>query len=227
MFGLDVLTVGSYLILASNSFRCSVPEPPQININPVTQDIRYNFDHSRENLDRYRAHVEGKPMEVDSSTGGLRYDQPKINTRMEWGIRTDKRADVSCMWYSQINVDIELSPLIYIASDYKTPTCRDEIMRHEEMHVQIDREVINKYARRMGADLQNMLRQTGAVGPFASDRLKEMEGKLSRRVENVLQTQIRQLKAELDTRQAQIDTPAEYKRISLICHAAERRGNGG
>lgn len=224
MFGLDILTVGSYLVLASNAFQCSVPAAPQININPVSHDIRYNFDHSKDNLDRYRAHVEGRPLEADSSTGGLRYDEPKISTRVEWGVRTETRAEVSCMWYKKINIDIELRPLIYIANDYKTSVCRDAILQHEEAHVQIDREVINKYARRMGKDLQKMVSHTGATGPFSNARLKEMEETLSQKVARVIDAQVTQLKAELDVRQAQLDNVAEYKRISAICQNAEGRG---
>ena len=224
MFGLDLVTVGGLLILASNSIQCAVPKAPQININPVTSEIQYNFSHSSEELSAVRSGtVNPYAPNVDTTTGGLRYDRPKIQTSISWGTRTYTQSGAVCLWYDTINVSIALQPQIFVSRDYKSRACQDAIVKHEERHVQVDREVINKHALKLWQALQATVRDVGALGPFNVAQQENMQTMLVTHIENTIKAQELLLTKDMQARQAAVDSLSEYEAISKICHTAERK----
>lgn len=227
MFGLDLVTVGSLFILASNSIQCTVREAPQIVINPVTHDILYNFDYSSAQLNRVQSDTKSPyAPEIDATTGGFRYDSPKIETSIRWKIMEYSHSGATCMWYDTIAVDITMQPQIFISRDYKSKTCRDAILRHEEKHVQVDRVVMNRHARKLGQALRKTVRDVGALGPFNKKNLEKMQKVMVTHVEKTIKTQEALLAKSMEKEQARIDSLHEYETISKICNMAERKAAG-
>ncbi len=223
MFGLDLMTVGGLLILATNSIQCTVPKAPQIVVNPVTHDIKYNYSYSSEELSRVdTGSVSPYAPNVDASTGGLRHDTPLIETSLSWGVKTYRHAGASCMWYDKISVTITLRPEIYVSKDYKSDSCREAILQHEERHVQVDRIVMNRYAQELGIALQNKLKSVGAVGPYNESRQDEMQAAMTQYIEDTINAQEAKIQEEMKGLQAQVDSLSEYETISKICHVSER-----
>lgn len=223
MFGLDLVTVGGLFILASNSYYCQMPKPTEINILPETHEIQYDFSHTTEDLSAVHSNtVSPYASGVDTTTGGLRHDAPVVQTQIKWGTQTRERSGASCIWYDTVTVKITLSPTIYIASDYQSDVCRQAILEHEERHVQVDRDVMNRFAQRLGASLQKAVRAAGAVGPYNVSQQDDMEQKMVTYIQNTIKIEEDAMHTEMRALQSQVDSLDEYERVSKICNAAER-----
>lgn len=223
MFGLDLVTAGGLFILAANSFHCEMPKPTEINVLPETHEIKYDFSYSTEDLSAVQSDtVSPYAPDIDATTGGLRHDAPLVQTQMKWGVQTRKRSGATCIWYDTVTVKITLRPTIYIASDYQSETCRAAVIEHEERHVQVDRDVMNRFARRLGVSLQKAIKEAGAVGPYNISRQDEIEEKMVAYVENVIEAEEDIMRKEMRALQQQLDSLSEYEAISKICQNAER-----
>lgn len=220
MMNLDLLTVSGLLMLASAPVECSFSQTPMINVVPTTQDIRYDFSKSRAELGRFQTQtVSPYAAGVDMMTGGLRRDTPVIRTTIEWHIQTWPRLEQVCMAYSKVNISIELRPEIFVAREYQNNrACHDAILEHERMHVRVDREVMNKYAVKIGQAVKDAVNQTGTVGPYRLSDRPAIERQMVARIENAIEDQKTALHHEMNIRQAEIDTLEEYERISVLCH---------
>lgn len=206
--------------------RCAVPSAPQIHISPQSSDIRYDFSQSSVELTA----MKGAPASpyapgVDTATGGLRHDAPQIKTQVKWSVMEYPARQQGCIWYDQVNVTIELNPKIYVASDpkFESPACREAILEHEKRHVAVDRAVINSYAAQLGEAIQEVVDQTGAVGPFPMSELEERQQSMARHINELIDRLEQPLQSEMARQQAAVDTPEEYQRLSDICNTRPGR----
>lgn len=202
---------------------CRVDKAPQIIVNPITNDIQYNFSLTSEQLSSIKTDtINPYASNVDTSTGGLRADAPRIQTHVGWKTLTDPNTNTVCFWYNTIKVDIVLSPYIYVSKDYKTQACRDAVLEHERKHVAVDREVINHYAQQVGLAVQQAVADAGALGPFKVEKQKSVQDMMVQHIDDAVNSKKLLLENEMRRRQAQVDTLQEYERVSKICNSAER-----
>lgn len=222
MFGIDLTTIGGLLILAANTVQCTVPQAPNIVINPTTAPIQYEFSLSSEQLGRFQSDtVNPYAPGVDTATGGLRHDRPRIKTDVKWGTLSYPNQQVSCLWYESINVSIELSPKIYVAKEHSQPACRNAIIEHEKRHVLVDREIINQYAQGIGQAVKAAVDGIGAMGPYNYHELDKVREQLVGHVRTAVDSQKFLLYQEMSRRQGEVDSLAEYERVNKICEEAE------
>jgi hypothetical protein len=218
MFGLDLTIAGSLLIMAGNTVACTVPRPPNIIVNPVTNAIQYEYMMTSEELNKYTTStVSPYAPNVDSTTGGLRHDRPKITTEIQWGRMDDSSRGLSCLWYDTIRVTIELSPKIYIARDKQFRRCKQEIIDHEVRHVDVDRQVINKYSQAIGLAVKNAVDKVGAMGPYNQHEIEHIQNNLVSHIHAAINSQKLLLFQEMSREQAKVDSLEEYERISRKC----------
>jgi hypothetical protein len=204
---------------------CEMPQAPHINIVPRTGDVVYDYSlNSRQLAMKKSSTVSPYAPGTDTTTGGLREDQPVEKIEISWGYATYTPQNVICLWYDTINVTIDLKPHIYLANDglFATELCREAITDHELKHVKIDRYVMNEHAKRLGAVLQSAVNEGGLVGPFPADQLKDMEKSMSNPINQIVQSLVNQRRAEMSRLQAQVDSLQEYQRVSEICHQARK-----
>src|ERR1019366_1049474 len=205
------------------NLNCVETVPPSIKVDPVSDEIQYDFSVPSRDLSPVRlgaAAARAYPAGTDTVTGGLRWDTPVTGFEIETGGADFSKMHQACLWYKTVSVKIRLSPHIYIAKEFSAPgSCREAIMAHELHHVDVDREMMNKYSQIIGEAVQKVANETGAVGPVDSDKIDEKRDELQQKVKAAIGAAEEPLHAEMRERQAQVDSPEEYRRVSAICNA--------
>jgi len=203
---------------------CQVEKAPKINVRPMTANIRYDKSKTSAELSQLKTStVSPYGLGVDQTTGGLRHDQPTIETTMRFLIQQDSRSGSICLSYDTINVDIKLQPKIYIAREFNTGRCAREVLAHEKKHVAVDRAVINKYAKKMGTAIQQAVNKAGALGPFPAHRQDEIQAMMQQNISSALNSVTLALTNEMNIRQQEIDSREEYDRVGQYCEKNARR----
>ena len=224
MFGLDIATVASLLVLANAPVTCNVPKAPQISVDPVSAPIEYELGLTTEQLSAFKSNtVNPYAPNVDTTTGGLRHDRPRITTEVEWGVAQIAQRQIACMWYETITVKIELSPKIYIAKDFGDSRCHSAIMEHEIKHVEVDRAVINRYAYDIGMSVKAAVDEIGAIGPYNFHELEGVREQLVNHIKTAVDSQKFKLHQEMAREQAKIDSLEEYERVNKICEESTKK----
>jgi hypothetical protein len=214
-------TATGLLMLAGGGIQCAMPKAPSVVVEPLSDPIQYDFSRSEKELSAMKMDTASPyPPGADSATGGLRVDHPIIAMDAKWGYLTYTPANMICVWYDTIKVTLQLKPHIYIANRYGLGPCRDAILAHERRHVDVDREIVNKYTIRIGQILKDIVDKMGALGPYPADQLSKISAFMSQSVKQALSMEEERFEAEERQRQAQVDTLQEYQRVTTICHNA-------
>jgi hypothetical protein len=202
---------------------CNVPVKPTVKVDPVSDEIKYDFSVPSRDLSPVRmgaAAASAYPAGTDVVTGGLRWEMPATGFEIETAGSQLNSTKQACLWYNTVSVKIRLSPHIYIANEFSADgPCKDAIMEHELHHVDVDREMMNKYSQVIGEAVQKVVGETGAVGPIDPDKIDEKRDELKDKVKTAIRTAEEPLQAEMREQQAQVDSPEEYQRVSAICKA--------
>ncbi len=205
-------------IRSAADVRCQVPKAPIIQVLPKAAKIRYDFSKTSQQLTAQGSNtVNPYAASVDSSTGGLRADQPQMSSNIRMGTQTYPDLKVGCLWYDSVVVNITMNPVIYIAQEYQQDPCKAAIMEHELKHVGVDREVMNRYATEIGKAIQAAVNQAGAMGPFNVDEMNAYQDRYIAHVQSAIDSKQLLLTKDMRNRQAMIDTREEYDRVSKIC----------
>jgi len=221
MFGFDVIALSGLMLLASGRIECSIPKPPQVVIAPYTNDVEYDFSKTSAELGAFETNTTSPyAVNLDTATGGLRYDKPEIKLEVKWGVKRYPHEELACLWYDSVKLQITLSPIIYLAKENNYKGCREAILDHELKHVKTDRRVINNYSQRVGQDLQDAVNKTGAIGPYHLDEVDAVQKQLVDIINQVVKTHEKNLYEEMNYEQGKIDTLEEYERVNNICRQA-------
>ncbi|MEM6780925.1 MAG: hypothetical protein AAF569_03590 [Pseudomonadota bacterium] len=214
----SALEIVSSLILASSAGECIQPETTAINVIPTTNQIQYDFSKTDAELTQVETDtVNPYGPGVDLVTKGLRHEKPHMEFKIEFGTQGFARTASFCAWYKQIDVNITLSPKIYIAKGYTKGECGKFILEHEKKHVRVDREVMNKYSRKMGEAILKTVNATGPLGPFELSAKENVRQNMTKHIENVINPIVEEMKAEMRVRQQAVDSKEEYDLGSAIC----------
>lgn len=235
MFMADILHLGAGLMMLAGGgaaktaprMDCTVPQAPLVRITPHSAPIRYDFSKTSRELDALgRETGANAPRTRDSMTGGLRVDKPEVRTQVRWGYVEETiggKPTRVCLWYGQVEIDITLNPVIYVASEKTAGACRDAILEHERRHVAVDREVMNRFAADLGTGLKRIVDETGAFGPFPASQRDALGQELVDRVRDTVKFYEVAMQTTMTVRQAEVDSRAEYERISAICNTERAR----
>lgn len=106
---------------------------------------------------------------------------------------------------------------VYVAQEYASDPCRARTIReHEQQHV----DVYAAYAAEAVGHLQDRLHAVIGAAPVFATTVGEAQQRLDRRIEQSLEAFMRESEATLAARQARIDTPEEYARVTNACNVA-------
>ncbi len=124
-----------------------------------------------------------------------------------------------CVWPSVITVTLSTAPIIYV--DASHGPCRQAVaMSHEMGHVEIDREVIERYVPIFRRRIASMAEAIGSAVVPGRDQLQVARSRIEDKVNAVLSVTLDALNAERMQAQRAHDSPQEYERISTACPAA-------
>jgi hypothetical protein len=117
----------------------------------------------------------------------------------------------------RIQVDLFLRPMtVYVAREYAADPCRARTIReHEQRHV----DVYAHYAREAVDRLASQLGQVVGTAPHFASTVSEAQHRIDRSIEDALEAFMRESERTLAVRQAQVDTPEEYARVTNACPA--------
>lgn len=204
---------------ADNSNWCTPNTVPEVNIHTSTNDITYDFSKSKKQLDQFSTDtINPYGPEVITDVGGLMKGGIQAAQKMKFGTVTNQRTREICYWYNTIDVNIHIKPTIYIANDYPRGSCMHKaIMAHEEKHIIVDREIVNKYALLVGEALKKEMTTARIYGPVHVTQGAAIESQIKTRMQTILKYYTDQMSAERRSRQQQVDSLSEYERVNNLC----------
>lgn len=203
---------------------CKVPRAPQVVVTPVTKPVVYDFSRTVAELSAMKSDtVNPYGPGADTATGGLRFNETELRVSVRVGYEQRLPRGV-CMWYDTVEVQVELAPRVYVAKEFGRGACHKEILAHEQRHVRVDREIINRYVQSMGDLVRQIVNASGAAGPFPQSEIPARQDRMVALIRDGILSQKAELEAYIRKRQAEVDTLEEYERVSAICHRERREG---
>lgn len=143
-------------------------------------------------------------------------------TRAKFGHRStvdfkgvDDRAGGRACVRPKVAVELYLQPLtVFIASEYAQDPCRRKVIReHEYKHVALYREFVLEATPRLAHELQRVI----GTQPTTSASIEDAQRTLDRRIGVALATFMREAERSMAARQAEVDTPEEYRHVQYAC----------
>jgi hypothetical protein len=131
----------------------------------------------------------------------------------------DKRLGAYCMWYNRIYIPIDISPTIYIAKELHADPClRKVTIEHEMKHVDVDRRMVNKYAKIIGQKIYNGLKERGfRAQPVPPEGGQHMMNRMSELITQIVEMEHNKMQIERLEAQREVDNLQEYERVSALC----------
>lgn len=207
------------LVMAADPVKCVPTSAPQIYVKPKALPTKYNHRSTiKELTKRGTDTISPYPRHALTQTGGITASKIELQTNLQFQHQTYPSLEIGCVYFDTINVTIQLDPTIYIAKDYKKRSCRyKEVLQHEKKHVRVDKEVLNKYARKIGEALRLSINNAPGRGPYPLARMESIQSDMQEYVSSVIKTQQSLMEEERFRAQQNVDTLEEYERIREAC----------
>lgn len=219
-FGLETLTTGAFLIMASTlPSWCMPDQAPEINVIPKTEEVKYDFAKSSDQLGEFDiAHSPYEPG-TPTTVKGLHSGKIKFTTQFQLAIRQNPRNGRLCIYYHTVNVNFHIDPTIYISNDHMPGTCQHAaIHEHELKHLMTDRQVINDYSKWIGEAIHKDFVRNGYIwGPVYESQKEATIEDMKTSLNDVVRPLIQEMSEDRHARQAAIDTIEEYERVAKAC----------
>lgn len=198
---------------------CVPTTAPSITVRPSTDEISYNFSLSEKQLDHFDiTTVSPYANNIITDVGGLMKGGIETRQKMNFGILTNQTTGQVCFWHDSIDVLIHIKPTIYVASEFPEGSCmHNAILEHEQKHVTVDREIVNKYAQLIGKALEAEISRYRIYGPVSLSQQPALESQLKTRIQSLIGAYTAQMSEERRNRQQQIDNLEEYERVNHVC----------
>ena len=198
---------------------CYARSVPYIDIVPSTEDIFFNFTKSEEELNNFKidtVNPYGKEVIVD--VGGLMEGGIEVKHNVNIGYVSNPIYNMTCFWYDKLRIDIGIKPTIYVAREYNKGTCmHNAIMEHEMKHIEVDRQIVNQYANKVGYEINAFLTQQTVFGPVPTSQLQEAQSQLTAHITKILKKHVDEMKELRRIEQQKVDTREEYDAVSAKC----------
>ena len=136
------------------------------------------------------------------------------STDIELHVVGDRRGATAC-GTPRVHVELSMQPVrVFVASELVDAPCQREItLSHEMKHVEVFREVLDEAAK----DLERELPEGIGTELRRATSREELEQRLIVRIRDYLAQFMHERQRALDERQAAVDSPEEYARISTAC----------
>jgi len=220
MFGIDPVTLSSLLLLAGNTIQCPAHDPTKIDVIPHTAKVKYDYSQTLEQIQAYQTDtIDPYAFHGKAITQGFMQGEIELRHKLSFGQITNASYGYGCLWYDTIRIELNIDPKIVIAKElYKDKCMRESILKHELKHVRVDREVVNEYAKKIGERVFKALKSRGfSVGPFEIERMKEVQEKMQRVVQQILELEYKKLGIVRRERQIEVDSLEEYESVDAEC----------
>lgn len=224
MFGVDLATAGSLMVLAAagGGDLCAMPHPTELTVSPQSNEVSFDYSKTIAEMQAYQIDTvdpHGFGEGGISVTQGLMNGSIKLTPNVVLGIRQNAQTGQTCMWYDKVTVTLEIDPNILIAKEVAADPCmRAAVIEHELKHVTVDRKIVNKYADIMGQRLYSELKDRGFVSsPVPQEYAKALQGRMQQTVYQIVGHEYKKMELERMDLQRDVDSRAEYERVQAVC----------
>lgn len=213
------LTILGLIPQADAETWCEAKNPPSIEIHTSTDDISYNFTLSKKDLDHFETStINPYASNIITDVGGLMKGGIETKQNISFGTMTNHSTQQICFWHDKMEIYIHIKPTIYIANNFPRGSCMfNAIMEHEQKHVLVDREIVNKYATLIGNAVRSDIAQSRLFGPAPLSQKDDIQAAIGKRMQSLLDQFTAQMSDERRKRQQKIDSLEEYERINHLC----------
>jgi hypothetical protein len=122
----------------------------------------------------------------------------------------------TCAWPSVVTVRLSTAPTVYVGADHGQCS-RDVGLGHEMQHVAIDKRVIDTYGPIFRLHLNAMADAMNASTPQTGLDLVSWRARIEEKMNAVIAVVSDALNDDRSTWHRQLDSPAEYQRLSVAC----------
>lgn len=223
MPGIDPLTIGSLMVLASGGaggLKCDMPKPTEINVVPKSLDVRYDYSQSLSQIQRQNTDTISPYGFGEFSVGhGYALSGVKVSKKAILGIMKYPTQGAVCAWYDTIDIVLEIDPTIVIAKEVRADSCKYRaVLEHELKHIKVTRLMANKYAKIIGQKLYEELSLRGFKSQIvAAPYLEGLKTRMQETVFQIVDHEVRKMELELIDLQRDVDSREEYERVSAKC----------
>ncbi len=233
MLGIDLVTAGTLLTLAAAGGPAGAPSNPcpfvktvPINVRPITSDVEFDYSKSLSQLQNQEMDtINPYGFSGVTSVHGFMSANISIKPVIRIGRQFNPRVNASCLWYDTIDVTLEIEPKIVIAKEIHRDSClRKATMEHEMKHVNVDRQIVNKYAAIIGKKIYDALAERGFRStPVPEQHVKAMNDRMGQVVAQIIEIEHNRMQIERLDAQRGIDSLEEYERVSALCPQARAK----
>jgi len=106
--------------------------------------------------------------------------------------------------------------IVYVARELPQGTCiHAEVLNHEMKHIAVDEQLLREFGPTIKRRLETALSQ---MKPVRARSKEQAMNAVRQPIDAVLRQMMQEFGRERDKRQAQVDTVAEYERVSRACN---------
>lgn len=216
----DPLTAGTLLVLAgAGNASCQLPKSVEISVIPRTNDVQIDTSQTLAEVQKQQIDTID-PYGYNSLSHTNAYMKGSVGLKSQ--VQLDYKpygADGLCIWYDTVKIEIFIDPTIVIGSEVAADKCMyNAVLNHEMKHVRVDREIVNKYAKSIGAKIFDGLKQRGfLVGPVKGEHGQEIADRMKSTVSQLIELEQRKMEIERAERQQAVDSLDEYERVNSEC----------
>jgi hypothetical protein len=193
---------------------CDNAPSPRVEVTRVFDAPKYDFSSNFEELDRLAERHDLEALNAEQVIGLSTSDTAMTARTTLWVGQVG--AGPLCVVPSLVQVSFGFSDnVIHVAKELPRRSCPHSlVLAHEERHVATDRALLDEFAPKLEQLLKRAL-----IGfdqrPFRSQ--DEGQAELELQIKRVTDPFVKRFESERSRRQAEIDTPAEYRRVYSAC----------
>jgi len=196
-------------------------EEPKVIVKLATSPTKYYKNYDARSINAIH-NAKGGGTILGLAGGPL-----EIETRGQFSIRTLNGK--ACVQIKNIEVMLWTKPAIIIASNFKKGTCEyREVFAHEQRHIRTTRKFVREYAPKLRSEVKEIIRTSRHHIIARQDRIEDAQEELQKPILGRISQFQNKIMPVLQSRQAAIDTPEEYKKVSDKCEDwGKRLAEGG
>ena len=230
LFGLNILSLGAAALLnvtpANAPALCEMPaSPPAIHVTITESPVQFETDKNRHELTVMRKktpiYSPYSPHDMhESLVGGMMSGILRLDHKLNFVQHYNPASGDGCIGLDSLSVNINLSPKIYIAREFRSDACWfQEIFTHELKHLEVDRNIARQYNGWIQSGLESAFSHAHSYwsGPMAQKELVYAKNRIKKNVETLLNKTFEAMSQDRAYLQKRVDSEEEYHMISHAC----------
>lgn len=212
---LVVLTGASSASAQGRSVACPAFKPPSIELVIQQAPVSYEFGKPLAALERLQS--SRRTIQGGKGSHVLGLAHVKLVSQVQFTVSIARLPDGSfCAAPATVRANFGVAESrVLVARELPRGSCiHGEVLAHEMRHVEVDRALLQEYTPKIRAAMDETVERIGSVRDRNDKAILAM---IKSRIESGMKASFRQFEAARNQRQEQVDTPAEYDRVSRSC----------